>query len=102
MGKIIRNRTNIAKWKVIIMLKLCPFDIGDLNKIIQEINMSRNKDLINRLLVVECLTDSKNLIKEIMANVCEIDFSNLKDIEPGKIQEKKDNMYNEILMRFYE
>ena len=37
-----------------------------------------------------------------MANVCEIDFSNLKDIEPGKIQEKKDNMYNEILMRFYE
>lgn len=64
--------------------------------------MSRNKDLINRLLVVECLTDSKNLIKEIMTDVCEIDFSNLKDIEPGKIQEKKDNMYNEILMRFYE
>lgn len=77
-------------------------DIGDLNKIIQEINVSRNKDLINKLLVVECLTDSKNLIKEIMTDVCEIDFSNLKDIEPGKIQEKKDNMYNEILMRFYE
>ena len=76
--------------------------IDDLNKIIQEINVSRNRELINKLLVVECLAESNNLIKEIVSAVHEIDFSALRDIEPRKIQEKKDTMYNEILMRFYE
>jgi len=73
-----------------------------LNTIIQELNVSRNTKLINNLLVLKCLTEFKSFIEEILEAVHEIDFTSLKDIEPRKIQDNKDSMYNEILSRFYE
>jgi tRNA nucleotidyltransferase (CCA-adding enzyme) len=61
------------------------------------VNMERNQSLITDLCCLPHLSDSKDLILRLLANIIKADFSVLKNMPTEKIYEEKHKIYKQIV-----
>ena len=75
---------------------------GDMNpkelvKIFPTLNFDRNEALVKGLTALPQLTETTNLILNLLNNIKETDFSFLKDIPNNEINEEKLKIYSDII-----
>ena len=69
----------------------------ELINLVPLINFDRNEDLIKGLTALPQLTETSNLILNLLKNSKETDFSVLKDIPNNEINEEKLKIYLNII-----
>ena len=69
----------------------------ELINLVPSINFDRNEDLIKGLATLPQLTETTNLILNLLNNMKETDFSFLKDIPNNEINEEKLKIYSDII-----
>ena len=91
---IYKNASNVFE----MLLKIdADMTSKELINLVPSINFDRNEDLIKGLATLPQLTETSNLILNLLNNTKETDFSVLKDIPNNEINEEKLKIYLNII-----
>ncbi len=91
---IYKNASNVFE----MLLKIdADMTSKELINLVPSINFDRNEDLIKGLATLPQLTETSNLILNLLNNTKETDFSVLKDIPNNEINEEKLKIYLDII-----